>query len=100
MDPSGGEATFVSFAPASGSTLAEIPISGATCPLAGTTGKFKGSLTGRSNNTGVEVENQPLVFSAAEQTTGGGSATIGTEPATLTGTMIAKLTAGGVYGAS
>jgi hypothetical protein len=100
MDPSGGEATFVSFAPASGTTFAEIPISGASCPLAGNTVKVKGIATGRSNNTGVEVAEQPLVFSAAEQTTGGGSLTLGTETATLAGTAINKLTAGGVYGAS
>jgi hypothetical protein len=100
MDPSGGEATFLEFVPASGTTFFELPISGATCPLAGNTVKFKGSFTARSNKTGVEVAEQPLVFSAAEQATGGGSFTVGAEAATLTGTMIAKLTAGGVYGAS
>jgi hypothetical protein len=100
MDPSGGEATFLEFVPASGTTFFELPISGASCPLAGNTVKFKGSFVGRSNNTGVEREEQPLVFSSAEQATGGGMITIGTETATLSGTMINKLTAGGIYGAS
>jgi hypothetical protein len=100
MDPSGGEATFLEFVPASGATFFELPISGAACPLAGNTVKFKGSFVGRSKNTGVEVAEQPLVFSATEQATGGGMITIGTETATLSGTMINKLTAGGIYGAS
>jgi hypothetical protein len=96
-----GEATFVSFAPVSGTTFAEIPISGATCPLAGNTVKVKGTATGRSKNTGVELAEQPLVFSAAEQTTGGGSLTLGTETATLAGTAINNLTGStSVFGAS
>jgi hypothetical protein len=91
MDPSGGEATFVKFAPTSGTTFVEFGIEGATCPLAGNTVKVKGTVAGRSANTGVESVSQSLLFSAAEQTTGGGSLTLGSEPATLAGTAINKL---------
>jgi hypothetical protein len=102
MDPSGGEATFVKFAPTSGTTIVEFAIEGATCPLAGNTLKLKGSFAGRSANTGVETREQSIVFSAAEQTTGGGSLTFGSEPATLVGTVFFALTGGNsgkVFGA-
>ena len=82
MDPSGGEATFDKFTPAEGTTFVNIKIT--NCAAAGTY-PVKGTVTGRSNNTGVAAIKQPLTFNAAEQTTGGGALTLGNKPASLTG---------------
>ena len=88
MDPSGGEATFDKFTPAEGTTFVNIKITG--CAAAGTY-PVKGTVTGRSNNTGVAAVKQPLTFSAAEQTTGGGSLIFWSKAATLTGKTLTNL---------
>jgi hypothetical protein len=91
MDPSGGEATFLKLAPESGETLVEIEFTGGTCALAGVKVPLKGTLTGRWNNTGVSAVEQPITFSAAEQTTGGGVLKLGKEAATFTTKVVTKL---------
>jgi hypothetical protein len=88
MDPSGGTATFDKFFPESGTTFVEIEVTG--CAAAG---KYPvtGTVTGLSNNTGVGAVSQPLTFSAANQTTGGGALKLGKEAAELSGKAVNKL---------
>jgi hypothetical protein len=78
MDPSGGTATFVKMFPESGTTIAEVVITG--CAAAGTY-PVKGTLVCRANNTGVSAIQQPLVCSPAEEATGGGSLKLGANTA-------------------
>jgi hypothetical protein len=86
MDPSGGTATFDKFIPKAGATAAfiEITLTG-TCAIAGTPFPVKGTVTGLTENTKVSLVSQPVSFSAANQTTGGGSLLLGKEAATLAG---------------
>jgi hypothetical protein len=86
MDPSGGSATFIKIGPTTGEVLGELTLSG-TCAAAGTAFPLKGTLTARFANTGVSAVSQKLTFSAAEQTTGGGSLKLGKESATITGSF-------------
>jgi hypothetical protein len=88
MDPSGGTATFLKLFPASGEVWYELVVSG--CAAAGVY-PFKGTLTGRTNNTGVAAVTQPITFSAAEQTTGGGAFKAGKEPSTISGKLAVTL---------
>jgi hypothetical protein len=89
MDPSGGTATFDKFFTDKNAKGEEVPFIEITltgsCAIAGTPFPVKGTVTARANNTGVSAVGQPLTFSAAEQTTGGGSLLLGKSPATLTG---------------
>lgn len=91
MDPEGGEVTFLKLVPETGEAFFTIKLSGATCALDGVEVPVKGSIAARFSNTGVSAVEQSLTFSAAEQTTGGGSLKVGKEAATLTGKAITKL---------
>jgi hypothetical protein len=86
MDPSGGTATFDNFFPESGTTFLTVKLEGSECPFNGISAPVTGTVTGRTSNTGVAAVTQAIAFSAAEQTTGGGSLKLGTAVATLTGT--------------
>jgi hypothetical protein len=80
----------------------EITLTG-TCAIAGTPFPVKGTVTGLTNNTGVSAVNQPLTFSAANQTTGGGSLVLGKGAATLTGSAtntLSGVNAGKPWGGS
>lgn len=87
MDPSNPAGpVFDKFFPQTGTTFVQIEFTGETCPLAGVVAPVKGTATGQASNaTGVLVVNQSLTFGAAQQTTGGGSLTLGKNAATLTG---------------
>jgi hypothetical protein len=63
----------------------EITLTG-TCAIAGTPFPVKGTVTALTNNTGVSAVSQSLTFSAASQTTGGGSLILGKAQATIGGT--------------
>jgi hypothetical protein len=78
-----GTTSYDRFAPTSGTTFVNVPLSG--CAAAGSY-PVKGTDFGRSPNaTGVESAHQKLEFSGAINTTAGGGLTLGTEAATLSG---------------
>jgi hypothetical protein len=91
MDPSGGTATFDKFFPEEGETFVTLELTGAECTLAGVVAAVKGTVTGRTSNTGVAAVTQSITFNAAEQATGGGVLKLGKEAATLTGVANNKL---------
>jgi hypothetical protein len=87
MDPSGGTATFDKFLTdknAEGKEVPFITIKVSGCAAAGSY-PVKGTQVGRTNDTGVSAASQPLTFNATEQKTGGGTLSLGSETATLTG---------------
>ena len=88
MDPNDSIATFDRFTPASGTTLFPLKITG--CAAAGNY-SFKGSIAGRTNNTGVTAVHEPILFSGAERATGGASLTLGAKAATFTGRALRYL---------
>jgi hypothetical protein len=88
MDPGGGSATFMKLFPEGGETLMEVVLTG--CAAAGTY-PVKGTITGRTNDTAVSAVTQPITFSAAEQTTGGGALKVGKEAATMSGKLRVQL---------
>jgi hypothetical protein len=92
----GSTVTFDKFKPASGEVFIEIGVTG--CAAEGTY-PVKGTVTGRTSNTGVAAVSQALTFNAAEQTTGGGSLKLGKETATLVGSATNALS-GPNFGAS
>jgi hypothetical protein len=89
MDPSGGEPTFDKFFTDKNAKGEEVPFIEITltgsCAIAGTPFPVKGTVTGRTENTKVSLKSQPIVFNAANQTTGGGSLVLGKNAATLSG---------------
>jgi hypothetical protein len=88
MDPGGGTATFIKYFPESGTTIAELTITG--CAAAGTY-PLTGSFACRVNNTGVSAVKQPNTCNPTEQATGGGSLKLGKEPASWYSRFVAWL---------
>jgi hypothetical protein len=96
---SGSTVVFDKFSPVSGTTFVTVKLEGASCPLAGVEAPVKGSAAGEavhtnaggtgfeSNKTGTLTKVQTLLFGSAQQTTGGGSLTLGTAAATLSGAV-------------
>ena len=82
---------FLSIFPTTGAVFASLQFTdNPVCPIAGAF-NVTGSLFGESeNNTGVQAVAQPVVFSAAVQTTTGAALKLAGNPATLTGTAIFK----------
>lgn len=95
-----GSTVYTRFEPTAGetSTFASIPLEG--CAAEGTY-PVKGTVFGKSSNaTGVEAANQPLTFSAAINTTAGGSLLLGGNAASITGAANNELVSGSKFSSS
>jgi hypothetical protein len=104
MDPiAGSTVIFDKFSPASGTTFAEIELTGASCPFSELSAKITGTLTGESlDPTGHLTVDQLFVFGSTQQTTGGGSLKLGTATAVLSGvinTFLGGINFGWAFGA-
>lgn len=86
MDPTAGStAVFDKFFPETGTVIAELEFTGATCIFDGTVWQVNGTLTGQfvhagdaADRTGEDLVTQSLLFNDAAQKTGGGFSYLGT----------------------
>jgi len=93
-----GTTTYERFAPTEGEVFANVPLT--ECAAEGTY-PAKGNVFGQASNpTGTEAANQPLTFSGAINTTAGGSLTLGTNAATISGVANNELVSGAKYSAN
>jgi hypothetical protein len=93
-----GTTTYTRFAPTEGEVFANVPLT--ECAAEGTY-PAKGSVFGQASNaTGVEAVNQVLTFSGTINSTAGGSLTLGTNAATISGKANNELTSGAKYSAN
>lgn len=90
MDPTAASSTvFDKFEPVTGTTFVEIEFGGELCALEGLVAPVAGTVTGEASHaTGFLSVQQSLTFGAAQQKTGGGKLTLGSNEATLTGTAV------------
>jgi hypothetical protein len=92
-----GTTTYTRFAPTEGETFANIPLT--ECAAEGTY-PVKGSVFGQAGNeTGVNATNQTLTFSGTINSTAGGSLTLGSNAATISGKANNELTSGASFSA-
>jgi hypothetical protein len=90
---------YTRFQPTTGSVLATVSVTGASCPIAGNY-PVEGTLFGRAGSATLsEVTNQQLTFSPTIQATAGGSLTFLEEEAQLTGEANTELVSGSAFGA-
>jgi len=92
-----GTTVYTKFEPTTETTFANVPLT--ECAAEGTY-PAKGVVFGQASNpTGVEAANQPLTFSGTINTTAGGSLTLGTNPATISGKANNELVSGATFSA-
>ena len=90
---------YTRFAPTTGTVLATVSVTGASCPIAGSY-PVEGTLFGQASSaTLTETTNQKLTFSPTIEATAGGSLTFLEEEAQLTGKANTELVSGSAFGA-
>jgi len=93
-----GTTVYTKIQPTTETTFANVPLT--ECAAEGTY-PVKGSVFGKaSSSTGTEAQLVPSTFSGAINSTAGGSLTLGTSPATISGVANNELVSGAKYGAN
>jgi hypothetical protein len=92
-----GSTAYLHLSPTSGTVLATIYLEGGSCTAIQGSYNWRGTLYGRFNPTGFSTASQPVQFSPAIETAGGGEIHLGENIAEFTGQARIKLGSGGTF---